>query len=353
LAINILILADRLRADFGALPGDYLPALLPVGGKSVIDYCLEDIREAGVHRAHIVVPKGDSSIYNALGAGARLGLKLSYIEADGSSGYAEAARLARQDSGALLVLRGDMLRGHCIKAIWPDRVAGSAAFYCGDRPLGIVTVDAHSDPTLALDHLIWERLQTNAPCGGNLIRLPLVGIGFSGIDSLSALHTAFKGLLEKRFAGLQPGGRFNPSNGTWVSTHADVATDSEISGTVRIGRQVKIHSATRLNGTSDIGDLAVIDRGAEISNTLVMPGTYVGRGARLENAIVWGPWLYRADLDLLQHVDDPLLLGGSIGLLSTEPSIAATPNASGSGSRVSALGMLRSTLGKFPYFGRR
>jgi NDP-sugar pyrophosphorylase family protein len=77
---------------------------------------------------------------------------------------------------------------------------------------------------------------------------------------------------------------------------------------VRIGRHTKLHAHVRVEGPCDIGDDCVIDRGAEIVNSVVMPGTYVGRGTRLRNTVAFGRWLYRADLDLLQKIEDPLLL---------------------------------------------
>lgn len=58
----------------------------------------------------------------------------------------------------------------------------------------------------------------------------------------------------------------------------------------------------------DIGDDCVIDSGPEIADSIMLPGTDVGRGTRLSNAIVSGHWLLRRDLGTCERPDDPLLL---------------------------------------------
>jgi NDP-sugar pyrophosphorylase family protein len=78
-----------------------------------------------------------------------------------------------------------------------------------------------------------------------------------------------------------------------------------------VGRGADVHRGVELSGRVEIGDRCVIDDGAHVTNSVVMPGTYVGRGVRLHNAIASGPWLYRVDLDDTQHVEDALLLAGS------------------------------------------
>lgn len=71
-----------------------------------------------------------------------------------------------------------------------------------------------------------------------------------------------------------------------------------------------LHDDVELAGRVEVGDRCVIDEAAQLIDAVVLPGTYVGRGVRLQNAIAHGPCLYRADLGTCQCVEDPLLLAG-------------------------------------------
>jgi len=57
----------------------------------------------------------------------------------------------------------------------------------------------------------------------------------------------------------------------------------------------------------------VIDRGARLRNCLVLDGTYIGENLDLENAIVAGPLLARADTGIVTEVGDPFLLASMQG----------------------------------------
>jgi hypothetical protein len=75
-----------------------------------------------------------------------------------------------------------------------------------------------------------------------------------------------------------------------------------------IGDKVNINPTAQLTGPLIIGHGSYIDRNAQLSNCLIMPGTYVGEGLAVQNAIVMGHHLLRIDRDSHIPVTDPLLL---------------------------------------------
>jgi len=95
-----------------------------------------------------------------------------------------------------------------------------------------------------------------------------------------------------------------------VAPRAAIARSVHVTGVSRVGRGTELRDGVELGGRVDVGDRCVIDDGAQLIDSVVLPGTYVGRGVRLQNAIVSGRWLYRRDLGTCQRVDDPLLLEG-------------------------------------------
>ena len=114
--------------------------------------------------------------------------------------------------------------------------------------------------------------------------------------------------LAGRFSGLLPAGRSSGDPGLLIGPRSSIARSASVTGVARVGRNASIRDGVALYGYVDIGDECVIDSGAEISDSIVLPGTYVGRGTRLNNAIASGRWLLRPDLGTCELLDDPLLL---------------------------------------------
>ena len=125
---------------------------------------------------------------------------------------------------------------------------------------------------------------------------------------LPSLFAASLGALDGTFAGLAVEGRQAAGSPLYVGPRTALASTVVNAGVCRIGTGAQLHDGVELAGHVDIGDRCVIDDGAELFDSVVMSGTYVGRGVRLQSAIACGSWLYRADLNTCQRVDDPLLL---------------------------------------------
>ncbi len=298
-----LLLADRPAAALGPLNTCFTPTLLPVAGKPVIEHSLEDLRDGGIRVAVIVLAAGDTVTRASLGDGARFGLKLSY------AGSALEAAAACGDEKALLVMRGDVLRGRAVRRFLTLTGAfdGQTVFALdGALPLGLALMEPASPAVAAL---AWP-LRDTAPIARPARAVQVSQTGCSGLGSLAAYYAVTREVLQGRYAGLQPSGRGAAAGGGWRAPLAGISARARIEGPVRIGRQATVNADVLIRGACDIGDGAVIDTGAEVIDSIVMPGTYVGRGTRLEHAVASGCWLYRADLDLLTRVEDSLLLDG-------------------------------------------
>ncbi|MFO1406399.1 MAG: hypothetical protein U1F08_02565 [Steroidobacteraceae bacterium] len=305
-----LVLADRDGSDIEPLAGGVLPALLRVGGKAVIQHCIEDLWEAGIRDVAVAVPGADRTIERELGDGRRFGLTLRYIDVGGLPAPAEAlsaANLPAEDP--LVVARGDVLRGRCARLLVsiahhaaPDIVHGVV----GSRPAGIALL---SRRTRGVNRLDWPTVRDGHRSDKASI-VELGDVGFTALDGMSGLFEACLGAIEGRYRGLMLDGRERDRPGQWLGPRVSISRSVHLGGLARIGRGAHLHRDVELAGRVDIGDRCVIDDGAQLIDTAVMPGTYVGRGVRLQNAIAWGPWLYRADLGTCQRVDDPLLLSG-------------------------------------------
>jgi NDP-sugar pyrophosphorylase family protein len=305
--MDAVILADRLGDDLAPLDEFDCPALLPIAGKAVVEHCLEDLWEAGIREATIAFPETHPHLPRRIGDGARFGMRVRYLATRGEAWPSEVVRRAKPASDRVLVARGDVLRGRAARLVREasDRSSsGSIIAMHGRRHAGMAV---YLTDDLTASSLDWSLLpDTQLPMG-----LPGIGVDHAGVnllDSPAAWHRAGMLALAGRFRGLLPAGRGGHDAGLITGPRCVLARSVSVDGIARVGRNASVRDGVMLTGYVDIGDDCVIDSGAEISDSIVLPGTYVGRGTRLTNAIVSGRWLLRPDLGSVERLDDPLLL---------------------------------------------
>ena len=310
--MKALVLADRLPVGADRIPGLPCPALWPVAGKPVLEHCLEDIWEAGIRHAVVAVAQPTETVVQAFGAGERLGLRLEWLPTQGERRPSQVLEATLAGNDTVLVCRGDVMRGRFAREL-VERAAreGLRDLHAVDaeRPAGMAILGDRRD---SADELDWPRLGSGRPLP-TAARIHRSCAGVSLLETLDELHAANLKALHGRFAGTLPAGRADVDPDTLTGPRVRLASTALIEGRARIGRNAIVRDHVSISGTVDIGQDSVIDVGAEITDSVVMPGTYVGRGVRLRNALVCGPWLLRADLGSCKEVDDPQLLARVIG----------------------------------------
>ena len=70
-----------------------------------------------------------------------------------------------------------------------------------------------------------------------------------------------------------------------IARGAHIHPSAQLTGPLLIGRNVRIEAETILGPNVVIGENSVVDRQAEIRDSVILPGTYVGIGLSLEQAI--------------------------------------------------------------------
>ena len=310
--MEALILADRLGEELAPLDGYDCPGLLPVAGKAVLEHCLEDLWEAGVRAATVAFPATHPHLPSSIGDGSRFGIQLRYLRTTGESWPAEVISRAKLRADRILLVRGDLMRGRSARLVRDAAARHSDSCVHGliGRSHAGIAICSPGDRTVSC--LDWALLrESHLPAA-----MPAIGIGHAGLglmDSPSAWHRAGMLALAGHFRGILPAGRAS-DDGTLVrGSQSSIARSVVFEGQARIGSGANLRDDVVLAGHVDIGDGCVIDSGAEVSDSIVLPGTYVGRGVRLRSAIACGSWLLRLDLGTSEQVDDPLLLDGLPG----------------------------------------
>lgn len=124
--------------------------LIKVGGKPILQFCLESVKKAGISEAIIVTHYMGEAIRSYFGEGEKLGLKLSYVEQKAILGTGNAAEVADPYvDGDFVLIYGDLLFGQdSVKDVLAQFKSGKTAAVMGvvpvDRPesYGIIEKDA-------------------------------------------------------------------------------------------------------------------------------------------------------------------------------------------------------------------
>ncbi|MCW3984669.1 MAG: sugar phosphate nucleotidyltransferase [Candidatus Bathyarchaeota archaeon] len=112
--------------------------LLKVGGKPILQFCLEAVKKAGITEAIVVTHYMGEAIQSYFGDGAELGLKITYVKQPKILGTGNAASVAEPYlDGDFVLVYGDLLFGQdAVKDVLSKFKKGKTA-----AVMGVVAVD--------------------------------------------------------------------------------------------------------------------------------------------------------------------------------------------------------------------
>lgn len=116
--------------------------LVPVAGKPILFYVLENLAEAGIKDIGIIIsPETGEDVKKAVGTGESWGVKVDYIVQDEPRGLAHAVKVARDYLGNsdFVMYLGDNLIGGGIKKF--------VEFYMKEKPDAVILLKEVDDPT--------------------------------------------------------------------------------------------------------------------------------------------------------------------------------------------------------------
>jgi NDP-sugar pyrophosphorylase family protein len=304
--MQILILADRAGRELLPLTDSTCPALLPIAGKSVIEYTLDMLVEAGLKKATIVIGPFADQVRATLGDGQRWGMTLDYWvtrgEEEPASILAQIPAATRQKP--LLLVRGDIVRSPRITEFLAEaeqRPEPVLYLSLQGRNAGLCRCLAEEADLSALH---WPLLQNELPAATTLA---MSDGQVAHLDSLVSYHQANLDAATGRLDGLRIPGR-QTALGLTQGRNSKISPRSLKVGTAFVGADCQIHPTAELSGDVVIGDHVIIDEQTRLTDTVILPHTYVGELVDLRNAIVRGNDLIRVDTGTHLHLADTFLL---------------------------------------------
>jgi NDP-sugar pyrophosphorylase family protein len=305
--MKAIVLADRLGEDIAPLNNRCCAALLPVAGKPVLEYSLEELSEAGIRQSIVVVSSHTEQVQQVIGDGSRWGLQIEYFLSRGEE--SPDRLLPRMGIGIEdehLLLRGDVLRSYMVREFLDDAENLLGEYVEGRFEKGVTGLMLIRKPGGYVKRIGWPLAFNRAPLadGG---RLKILHGKLSQLNGLSEYHRVNLMAVAGEFAGiLLPGEKKHPGIRVGAQTRVDHSQFQ--GGAAVLGKQVQIDHSVSLHGNIVIGDESTIEAGTRIENSVVMPGTFVGADLNIQNAIVAPGLLIRVDTGVVVRVEDPAIL---------------------------------------------
>ena len=287
---------------------DFMPKqLMPVANRPVLEYAIENVCAAGATEIAVVVGTWENDIRDVLGDGARFGVPIVCLRQERPLGLAHAVQLARpflHDDDFIMYLGDSLL---------PDGVALAAAAFRDRRPAVQVLLRRVPDPSafgvaeIGADGVVRRLVEKPARPRSELAVAGVYFFTDAIHKAVEAIEPSARGELEITDAIQWLIDRGTPvlsyeHRGFWrdvgriedllagnrhvlaglrpaVGGHVDAA--SELHGRVVVEPGARV-VRSRLDGP------VLVATGAVIEDSLIGPGTAVGRGCRIRAAELAG-----------------------------------------------------------------
>ncbi|MGH7265510.1 MAG: sugar phosphate nucleotidyltransferase, partial [Candidatus Rokuibacteriota bacterium] len=334
-----VILAGGLGSRLGPLTADRPAALLPVANRPIVEHLLDHLVRHRIREATLALHHHPYPLEARLGDGTRWGMRLAYALERVPLGTAGATRRAAAGwTEPFLVASGTALTTADVSkaaAFHPfggavltlilgpaDGAAGEIALDDDGRvdPLAPASDARYRSTGLAI--VSPEALAYVPPDGpsdlvADLVpRLLAAGLGVAGYvaaepgvlvrtpaDLLAAnrlgLAAELPGLV---LPGLEAQRGVRRSHGAFVHPQARVVPPAMIGANAVIGRGAVVEDSV-------VGDDVIVSGWSVLRRSIVLSGTHVGRGLRVEEAVVDRDHLAPIGLDTWLRVEDPRILG--------------------------------------------
>ncbi len=284
--MHAIIFADRDGHELSPLNQYYVPAMLPILGKPVLEYALERVVNLKVREITIILGDQGGAIKDYFETGLRWSIPIRYVTSAKNETPANVMRrLGRRGSDTVLVLRGDVLHQ-------PDDLSD---FWL----INAQWAQADEIKELGNKHWYHQLPEQQAPQGYSR---------FSRLDTLKSYHQAVMEWASDNHRTFESVGKAPIDLGIRANACPIVLE----SGLLHVGHYSRISDSSRCKGNVVIGQYCMIERGVKIQDSLVMDHTFVGDSLEIRNAIVLPDRIIRIDLDADFEIQDRFLIAPTL-----------------------------------------
>jgi len=268
--MHIIIIANHQLSALAPLTNNGSLAMLPIGGKPLIEHLLENVAAVQHEKMTIVASRGFETLREFVGSGERWGLN--------------ARLVSSRPNGPLSSLK----RRH------PTMFQGNLLVLSADR-VYTVSLAEHQDVDAA-----------------NLYKNPKLA-KFTKITQPALPITNHKDYLDLNLAAvrgdialLQLRGRAR-ALGLTTGFRTKISPRSIRVGQTHAGNNCRVDSSAKLLGTVVLDSCVVVDRNTQLEDSMVLEQTYVGEQLNLNRCIVSGSHIIRVDEGVVVKLTDSFM----------------------------------------------
>ena len=289
--------------------------LVPIANKPVLEYAIEDFKEAGITEIGLILGhKGRDEIQGLLGDGSNYGVEITYIVQGNPLGLAHAAGCARDfvgDDDFVMYLGDNILKQGITDLV--------TSFESGDYDAGIALQEVENPSQFGIADVddegnVTQLIEKPDDPPTNLALIGMYVFSPAVFDAIDRLEPSWRGELEITDAiqALVDDGRAIDSHiveGWWKDTGKpiDILEANRLVLEDRsLRKQGDIKSGATVDGRVELHKSAVVEDGAVVrgpvsiaEDTVIKSGTYVGpytsigadstlEGVQIENSVVIG-----------------------------------------------------------------
>lgn len=272
--MHIIIIANHQLSALAPLTDNGSLAMLPIGGKPLIEHLLENVATVQHEKMTIVASRGFDTLHRFVGLGERWGLNTTLVSSRPNEPLSSLKR--RQPElfqGNLLVLSADR--------VYTENLAEHQDVCQDDCKANLVENSVYAQfsqimqPALPVtDHKDYLDLNL-AAARGDIVLLRL-----RGRERALGLTTGFRTQISPRSVRVG-------------QTHA--------------GNNCRVDDSAQLLGTVVLDSSVVIDRNTQLENSMVLEQTYVGEQLNLNRCIVSGSHIIRVDEGVVLKLTDSFM----------------------------------------------
>lgn len=301
--MKAVIYWDRRGHSLAPLTERLPPCLLPVAGRPLIEHTLDLLVDAGVRQVALASWTDHDCLVDALGSGERWGLVLDHLSLFGNVGAVDDWL---GDADEVLVLRGDAMISPVVGAFLTVAARVPGSFVHG-------TLQGRPALALARRRADGQWRFPEEPFGGRGRPTPMgrsVGLEWGAVslvETLADFHAVNLSVVRDEFPGHAPFGRAVGAN-LLAGAGTHVASGVQATGQAHMATASTLHRGVTLAGTVSVGERVIVDRDTRVTDSVILPDTYIGSSLSVDNAIVWGQTLIRIDSQAVLRVTDGFIL---------------------------------------------
>ncbi|MDA8018972.1 MAG: NDP-sugar synthase [Thermoanaerobaculia bacterium] len=281
---NVWIIADRCQHRLGRLWPDKPLALLPIAGRSILEYVMDELFESEIRQATLAISSEIDAIRNLLAGGARWGVEL---EETLTRGDCSRHRILADCGGAesRLLIYADRLRAPCLKEFLREAdllIARRCSGQIGFRP---GSIEALGEDGLPLG------LELFTGSGGPAETVTLRRHSAIAVDTPEGIHAANVAATTGRIPVTLHARELAP--GVWAGRRVSLGRDIELNAPVFLGSGCDVGEGAVVGPGAILGSNCIVDEGVEVRNASVLGETYVGSPSALESLVARGGAAHR------------------------------------------------------------